>query len=519
MGTGKTTIGKILAKELGYSFFDTDSIIEEEAGITIKEIFNQYGEARFREMEKAAVAWVSSHTSSVIATGGGVVLDPNNIKALSANGYIICLKSDPEAIHSRVSLNNERPLLIGEDQKKLIVERMEARNSLYNGDLNLDTSDLTPSDASLRILSFVSCNNKLDEMKLSLPTGSYKIIVGQNILNKLPESLQSNVAADKYLIVTSENIVELWGRKIKNILLDAGFKVDLTSIPDGENYKTFESVMSIHSSAIDFGLTRESAIIAVGGGVIGDMAGFVASTYMRGIKVVQIPTTLLSQVDSSIGGKTGINHPSGKNMIGTFYQPSLVFSDSATLTTLPKVELINGLAEVIKYGVILDKDLFSYLEENINEIISLNQNSLSRVVLTCSNLKRQVVENDEKESGLRALLNYGHTIGHGIETATNYSSFKHGEAISVGMDLAAGIAVKLGIMKASDRTRQRNLLLKAHLPISFYNIDISKILDAIMHDKKNTENSINFVLPTEIGAAKHRYSVSQEDIHAILENK
>ena len=539
MGTGKSSVGKLLAKKLNFQFIDTDEMIENKAKISIKEIFELHGETHFREMEKFVIKEMETSKNTVISTGGGVVLDNENIKKLASIGTIICLKSNPRVIYKRTSLMTNRPLLnenytllngnntiVNENTLEnanyalaAIIEKLETRKHLYNGELNLDTSFLSVEEAVDRIISYVSSQTDLHTLKVETSSSDYEIVIGGRIFGILPEKIKPIINSGQVLLVTSENVASLWGDKILKILLENEINASMIKLPDGEENKYFESVMKIYDAALDKKLGRTSTIIAVGGGMIGDIAGFAASTYMRGIKLIQIPTTLLAQVDSAIGGKTGINHLSGKNMIGSFYQPKLVFTDTSILTTLPNQEFINGLAEVVKYGMILDNKLFEFLEKNVDGILRFEQPILNQIVKKCSYIKKTIVEKDEKELGIRALLNYGHTIGHAIEAATDYTKYRHGEAVSIGMIFAGSIALNRRLLSETDFLRQKSILEAFGLPTKLENVDIERILFAISVDKKNFYGKIRMALPLSIGSAKIYDDIKMAELNCLLKLK
>jgi 3-dehydroquinate synthase len=282
-------------------------------------------------------------------------------------------------------------------------------------------------------------------------------------------------------------------------LATAGCAVTVIEIPDGEVYKNAETLAHVYDSLIDAGLDRKSFIVALGGGVVGDLAGFAAATYLRGIPFVQVPTTLLSQVDSSVGGKTAIDHPRGKNLIGAFYQPRFVLIDVNTLTTLPEREYRAGLAEVIKYGVAIDLPFFEYLEQHVDAILSMDQECLETLILRCCQIKAHVVELDEKESGLRAVLNYGHTLGHAFEMLAGYSEFVHGEAVAVGMVLAARISAGLGHCATAEIERIESLIARFGLRTEPPAVERHAMLAAILTDKKSRDGAISFICNRGIG--------------------
>lgn len=338
---------------------------------------------------------------------------------------------------------------------------------------------------------------------------SYPIIVGTGILSQAGNLLKNTVNAKKILIVTNDTVFKLYGRIITNSLEASGFLADILFLQDGEQYKNINSLEKIWEKAIDFKLDRKDAILSLGGGVIGDIAGFAASTYLRGIDFIQVPTTLLAQVDSSVGGKVAINSPQGKNLMGSFYQPKIVISDINTLETLSLEQLKTGLAEVLKYGFIekscgvedlLDISLIDFLKKNKYEIFSLNSEVIKKLVKYCCELKTAVVNQDEKEAGLRAILNFGHTIGHAIEKCTNYSEFTHGQAVSLGMVGVLDIARNKGLIDEEYLLSSLQLIwqyeLNYHIPAS---VEIKKLLDSMLLDKKVLKKKVRFVLPVDSG--------------------
>lgn len=333
----------------------------------------------------------------------------------------------------------------------------------------------------------------INKIKVDLPDKSYMIYVGSNILNRIGEQLEKK----KILIVSNPTIYRLYGTDLVDALSNC--EVDKFLVPDGEKYKTISTVFGIYDHLLDNGFDRKSYILALGGGVIGDIAGFVASTYMRGIPYIQVPTTLLAQVDSSIGGKVAVNHPKAKNVIGSFYQPTFVYSDIKTLETLPDEEFTNGMAEVIKYSLIKDRNLFELLEGNDKERIK-NGKILLQMVSRCAKIKTDIVEKDEKEKNLRMILNFGHTIGHALEAVSGYT-LKHGSAISIGMVVAIKMSVKKGLLKEKDENRILDLFKKYDLPIYTRGFDISEIYEIMKHDKKVFGNKIHFIMLESIGEA------------------
>jgi len=361
----------------------------------------------------------------------------------------------------------------------------------------------------------------LQQIHVDLGKNSYLINIGRATLSKFGSIAKSYLSLSKVVIVTNNIVNNLYGDILKNSLQSIDVEAVVIEIPDGEEYKSLQGAMKIYDVLVENRMTRQSVIIALGGGVIGDLSGFVSATFMRGIPFIQIPTTLLAQVDSSIGGKTAVNHPKAKNLIGAFHQPKFVFIDVEVLKTLPERELKSGLAEVIKHGMIMDSELFYYVEDNLQEILSVDSQSIEQIVARSCKDKATIVEKDEKEQSLRAILNYGHTIGHGIETATDYNIYRHGEAVSIGMAVASKIAVNMGIMRDEVADRQNRLLAKCGLPITFPDLDVDTVLDAIHLDKKTNENGRpRFVLPKDIGEAIIVENVTDDQIrNAIMEIK
>ncbi|MDH5201718.1 MAG: 3-dehydroquinate synthase [Nitrospirota bacterium] len=342
-----------------------------------------------------------------------------------------------------------------------------------------------------------------EKIRVALGERSYDISIGSNILDRLGDNLKSFGLSPRIAIISNPKVYPLYGKRVSDSIKNAGFNAITVTIPDGEEYKDLLWIQHIYDELLKAKLDRSSALIALGGGVVGDITGFAASTYMRGISYIQVPTTLLAQVDSSVGGKTGVNHKLGKNMIGTFWQPKLVWIDVATLKTLPLRELRAGLAEVIKYGVIWDEKLFDFLELNRNKILSLDRDSLVHIIKRSCEIKAEVVSKDERESGLRAILNYGHTIGHAIETVTGYKRYLHGEAVAIGMCLEARLSTMLKFIDNNKVVRIKSLIESYGLPSEMpAGIDIKNILSSIQLDKKAIAGELKFILPERIGNVK-----------------
>ncbi|MEK6689781.1 MAG: 3-dehydroquinate synthase [Nitrospirota bacterium] len=360
--------------------------------------------------------------------------------------------------------------------------------------------------------------HNIEKIRVDLRDRTYSIEMGNVVLGDLGTRLRELNLSKKISIITNPTISNLYGKVVDEGLKRSGFEPIIITIPDGEEYKTLLWISHLYDELLTYRLDRRSAIIALGGGVIGDMAGFVAATYMRGIPYIQVPTTLLAQVDSSVGGKTGVNHILGKNMIGSFYQPGLVWIDIKTLETLPDRELRAGISEVIKYGMIADIEFFEYLEKKIENIISLDEPPLIHIIKRSCEIKAEVVSKDEREEGLRSTLNFGHTIGHAIETLTNYTTYKHGEAVALGMLYEAKIANRMGLCNKDILEKLKVLILRAGLPTKLPDISADKIIEAMQIDKKVREEKIRIVLPEEIGRVSLR-EIDNSIIQAVIEEK
>jgi len=335
---------------------------------------------------------------------------------------------------------------------------------------------------------------------VQLGARSYSIEIGTGTLSALGQHAADWCALSHAVVITDANVESPHAQSAVESLAAAGAQVDVLVVEAGEATKCVESAAQLWEKLLELGADRKTVVVAVGGGVIGDLAGFVAASYARGLPFVQVPTTLLAQVDSSVGGKVGINLPGGKNLVGAFWQPAGVLIDTSVLTTLPEREYRAGLAEVVKYGVILDADFFEYLEHHVAELKSRQNSVLEHVIRRSCRLKADVVEADEHETtGQRAVLNYGHTFCHALETVTGYGQFLHGEAVSIGMLCASRLAERLGRVDSNFTSRQRRLLAALGLPVDFPQVDREALLSAMAHDKKVEHGRLRFVLPTRLG--------------------
>ena len=366
----------------------------------------------------------------------------------------------------------------------------------------------------------MSEKNILQTLEVALGARSYHIEIGTGLLRHCGEKIGSLVKGRQAALITDSNVGPLYAETVKNSLEQQGFQVAVVTIPAGEASKSWQQAEEILTVLLEHKFHRDACVVALGGGVVGDLAGFVASVYQRGIAFFQIPTSLLAQVDSSVGGKVAVNHALGKNMIGSFYQPKLVLIDMDTLQTLEQRHWQNGLAEVVKYGVIYDADFFAYLQQNAADILNRKLEVSAEVIARCCRLKAEVVALDETEGGVRAKLNYGHTIGHGLELAGHYQGYLHGEAVAVGMVLAARYAAEQGMCDAGIEHQVRELLEKFRLPVQAdRSLSIDEVMDGMALDKKVQDGQLVFILPETMGNVKIVKGIPQSAVRALLQRE
>ncbi len=360
---------------------------------------------------------------------------------------------------------------------------------------------------------------RLKRIPVSLGERSYEIVIGHGILTDLGYAISRLGLGPKEMIVTSATLWPLYGKTAYDSLASSGFDVSVATIRDDEESKSLGTITLIYDKLLESEFDRNSGIVAVGGGVVGDVAGFAAATFMRGIRFVQVPTTLLAQVDSSIGGKTGVNHPKAKNLVGAFHQPTAVWTDVSTLLTLPERELRSGLAEVIKYAIIADRDLFALIEKTGSSFSEASSDTLVDVVSRCCSIKARIVEQDEREHGVRSILNYGHTVGHALEALTDYAYYTHGEAVGIGMIAAAKISCEINATDSDTVELQENLVEAAGLPTRIDRaIDPHDIVEQLNRDKKRVGGRVRWVLPRTIGEVFLTDEVTSDAVVRILKD-
>ncbi len=356
----------------------------------------------------------------------------------------------------------------------------------------------------------------MKKLRIDLADRSYDILIGRNLLPRVGDHLVNPKRTRRALVVTNPVVSQLYGKSLSKGLESAELAIECVEIPEGETHKTLQDAQTVYDHLIEKQYDRNTLLVALGGGVIGDLTGFIAATFLRGVPYIQVPTTLLSQVDSSVGGKTAVNHPKGKNLIGAFYQPQLVVIDLDSLHSLPPDEFRAGMAEIIKYGVIEDPKLFAFLEKNSEKILAQDTECLAHIIETSCAIKAKVVERDERESNYRMVLNFGHTIGHAIEALTDYSRFKHGEAIAIGMVYAAKLSCQLGQCSQEAVQRIESLVKQYGLPSQLPEFSVEEYIQTMYRDKKAHDKNIRFILVKDIGRVEIVDRVAEADIQKVL---
>lgn len=526
-GAGKSTVGRRVATLLNWDFVDTDDWLAERAGQSVGQALTEYGEERFRQLESEALRAAAERERVVVATGGGMVISEANRAFMREQGLVVYLRVAVETAWQRIQTHlraagrqAERPLIAGADGQQRLRDLLAARAAWYEEASVRIATDAIEVEAIARqmFVSALAGGHLLvaDAARISsnlrLTGAVSQAVIEWGSFCQLSEALRSLSTQRRVFIITDTSVGALYAGVTRALLGEAGLEPHVFMVPAGEVSKSFACFQSILDWLVELRAERTEPVLALGGGVVGDLTGFVASCYQRGVPLVQLPTTLLAQVDSAIGGKTGINHALGKNLIGAYYQPGLIFVDPALLLTLPERVYREGWAEIVKYGVILDAELFALLEERLPELARRDAHLLTSVVARCIRLKMDVVQGDERDGGLRNILNYGHTFGHALEATTEYGTWLHGEAVSIGMEVAGRISVARGLLSRGDLERQRNLLAAIGLPIACPGVDGEAILVAMQHDKKVRAGRTRWILPTSIGHAQMFNDVSLEQV-------
>jgi shikimate kinase / 3-dehydroquinate synthase len=561
MGSGKSAIGQRLAARLGLPFVDADAeIVAAAAGMTIPEIFAKYGERYFRDGERRVIMRLLNAGEMVLATGGGAFLDPRTRERIGERGVSIWLDADHKTLLKRVRRKNDRPLLHTDDPEETLRQLLEARRPVYElADIRVESrdepqdvmvdevlaalaADLPRIDASRRAAHKKDFTKAMTHLHLervhteqaathreivhvALAGRAYDIHIGAGLLAEAGDHIARLAPGAACAIVTDENVARLHLPALEESLAKAGVRHKTIVVKPGEGSKSLATFGRVCDEVLAARIERRDLIVAFGGGVVGDLAGFVAASVRRGSRFVQIPTTLLSQVDSSVGGKTGINSAHGKNLIGAFHQPSLVLADVDVLRTLSLREFRAGYAEVAKYGLIGDKRFFEWLEADAEAVFHSRAEQICAVAVSCET-KATIVARDETEQGDRALLNLGHTFGHAFELLTGYDSERlvHGEGVAIGMACAARFSARLGLCPAADAERVARHLASVGLPTEIRQIpgwrdEAPAILEAMYQDKKVEGGALTFILMRGVGEAFIAKSVEPGEVLGFLRDE
>ena len=513
MGTGKTRIGREVARRLGRPFIDMDAEIEARTGKLIPRIFAEDGEAAFRCLEADLCQELGSRTGRVIATGGGALLDAANREAMMRGGTVVCLTSDVEEIQRRLGGDDApaRPLLRVPDPRAEIERLLAARQDAYAAiPWQVDTTGLPVEEVVGRVIRLAG----MATLRVGYPGGEYPIYLGEGLISHVGGALRASgaIQGGRVAVVSNPVVEPLYGAQLQATLRGAGYEPVACMIPDGEEHKTLDAVAGLYDQFLEGRLDRSGGVVSLGGGVTGDIAGFAAATFMRGVPFVQVPTTLLSMVDASVGGKVGVDLPQGKNLAGAFKQPALVVIDPMVLATLPAEEVRSGMSETIKHGIIGAPDLFAELESpRTGTQFSVSVSQLERAL----EVKIQVVEVDPFEQGRRAALNLGHTVGHALERLSDFR-LRHGEAVAIGMVAAARISAELGRAEPSLPGRVEAALVAWGLPVRCPPRGVDEIWGAMAHDKKRRGRALRWVLPHAIGQVEITEAVPRQVVASVL---
>ena len=534
MGAGKTSVGRRLSTRLGLDFVDADAEIEAAAGLTIPEIFARHGEAHFRDGERRVISRLLGERQRVLATGGGAYMQKATRERIAGTAVSIWLKADADVLLRRVRKRSNRPMLNTPDPEDTLKKLIAERYPIYaEADITVISRD-GPHEAVIESILHELCVNLHDpsaplsdaasETVVAVELGDrrYDIRIGADLIGRAGEAIRDLDPRVACCIITDGNLEQLHLSRLEASLDAAGVRHSRVVIEPGEQSKSYESFARVCDAVIGARMERGDLIVAFGGGVVGDLAGFTASCVRRGMRFVQIPTSLLAQVDSSVGGKTAINSPHGKNLVGAFYQPSLVLADTGVLKTLDPREFRAGYAEIAKYGLIDDAKFFGWLERNWRSIFAFGPELAEAIRHACQQ-KASVVARDETEQGDRALLNLGHTFGHALESLADFDTRRivHGEGVAIGMACAYRFSARLGHASVADAARVEAHLREVGLPtrlrnVPGLNLDPDALLDAMFQDKKVQRGALTFILARGIGQSFIAKGVPAENVRAFL---
>ncbi|MCB8881842.1 3-dehydroquinate synthase [Acidisoma cellulosilytica] len=525
MGAGKTAVGKRLAATLGLTFIDADQEIETASGYTVSEIFERFGEPAFRDVERRVIRRLLEGPRIVLATGGGAFMDSETRTVIRGKGLSIWIRATLPLLLRRVAGRTHRPLLMSGDPGQILQGLMKLRHPIYaEADIVIDSRDETVDAMAGRMAETVMDHLPALSVPVELAAGGYEVIIGSSLITRAGGLLGAVLPQRRAVVVTDKTVAGLHLQTLLTGLETAGFTTGTIIVEPGEPSKSVENWASVIDQLLDQAVERRTAVIALGGGVVGDLAGFAAAATMRGLPFVQVPTTLLSQVDSSVGGKTGINTRQGKNLIGAFYQPRMVLADTDTLSTLPPRELRAGYAEIVKTGLIGDAAFYEWCEQNGLGVVSGNRALQAKAIQVACAFKAGVVGDDEREekpNDGRALLNLGHTFGHALEAEVGYGAgLLHGEAVAIGLGLAFDLSAKLGHCSPDLAPRIRRHLDSVGLPseIAMLNrrFSVEHLVGHMRRDKKMRDGALHFVLARGIGRAFTSRDVPPETVVELL---
>jgi shikimate kinase/3-dehydroquinate synthase len=524
MGAGKTSIGRRLAARLGLPFRDADAEIELAAGCSVRELFENFGERYFRDGERRVIRRLLAGEPLVLATGGGAYMDAETRAVVRRDAVCVWLRAKLPTLLRRVANRTHRPLLNAGNPADVLAKMMDQRHPVYaQADVIVDCTDESPDVTTAHVLDALAAWKVPRRLSLALSNGSYEVVVGEDLLARAGALLAPVLPQPRAVVITDETVGKLHLQTLLDGLAQTAIATRHITVAPGEGSKDMATYTRVVDELLEGGMERRTAVIALGGGVVGDLAGFAAATTLRGLPFVQIPTTLLAQVDSSVGGKTGINTRQGKNLLGAFHQPRIVLADISTLASLPLRELRAGYAEIVKAGLIGDAAFFGWCEANAAALIAGDRDLQGEAVLRACAFKAQVVGDDEREekpNDGRALLNLGHTFGHALEAETGYGTILHGEAVATGIGLAFKLSRDLGLCDGAEVNRVVAHLAAVGLPaeLSLLNRRFSaeKLIAHMRRDKKMRDGALNFVLVRGIGQAFTKNDVPPEAVMALL---
>ena len=508
MGSGKSTVGRVLAERTNRSFVDLDDDIAADAGRSVAEIFADEGEAGFRQREAQSLRRALDKQDIIVAAGGGAPLADENWRRMREGNCVVSLMAQPVELARRLNGSKGRPLL-ERDVPSAIATLLPNRLSRYAAaDLVIATDGRKPDEVAHDIESRLP-RSGIHRIAVDVPGASHEVTIGQHLPNLVGETVKRMAPSQPVVIVSDRVIIKQHLRPLADALKSMDITAIPVSVPSGEPAKELDALAAIYAELARIGVDRQGCVIALGGGTVGDVVGFAAATWMRGIRYIQMPTTLLAMVDSSIGGKTAINLPAGKNLVGAVRQPAAIFSDIEYLESLPNEEYRAALAEVVKAGMIADRRFVEWLAANIGGLLQRDNDSVDEAIRWAIRIKADVVARDPAETGERAILNYGHTVGHALERAAGYGTVRHGEAVAWGMEVAARISVLTATCQAEDVTVQHMLLQQAGLLARRPTVKPLDLLSAMQHDKKSRAGKPRWVLLREVGRAEYGCEVDE----------